>query len=92
MQRNSTRHDQQAGAQACSEFSLHQRRTSHGALLFLAYRFYCFCRQRRTADGGKRNVSDDQYTERASFNATFLIKQLRNAVDYKSRLNSCVCV
>jgi hypothetical protein len=43
----------------------------------VAYRFYGFCRRRRTADGGKRNVCDEQYTERASLFVTFFIKQLR---------------
>jgi hypothetical protein len=43
----------------------------------VAYRFYGFCRRRRTADGGKRNVCDEQYTERASLPITFFIKRLR---------------
>jgi hypothetical protein len=42
----------------------------------LAYRFYGFCRRRRTADGGKRNVCDEQYTERASLQISLLIKEL----------------
>jgi hypothetical protein len=43
----------------------------------VAYRFYGFCRRRRTADGGKRNVCDEQYTERASLPISFFINQLR---------------
>jgi hypothetical protein len=43
----------------------------------VAYRFYGFCRRRRTADGGKRNVCNEQYTERASLPISFLINELR---------------
>jgi hypothetical protein len=41
---------------------------------FCGYRFYGFCRRRRTVDGGRRNVCDEQYTERASLPIPFFIK------------------
>jgi hypothetical protein len=52
----------------------------------VAYRFYGFCRRRRTADGGKRNVCDEQYTERASLPIPFFIKQLRDDKGSRSHL------
>jgi hypothetical protein len=58
----------------------------------VAYRFYGFCRRRRTADGGKRNVCDEQYTERASLPITFLINELREDDCFAPSLNEIVCV
>jgi hypothetical protein len=54
----------------------------------VAYRFYGFCRQRRTADGGKRNVCHEQYTERASLTISFLINQLREQESLKPVLDA----
>jgi hypothetical protein len=53
----------------------------------VAYRFYGFCRRRRTADGGKRNVCNEQYTERASLPIDFLIKGLRENQYVAAALN-----
>jgi hypothetical protein len=53
----------------------------------VAYRFYGFCRRRRTADGGKRNVCNEQYTERASLPISFLIKELRQIQYIAAALN-----
>jgi hypothetical protein len=58
----------------------------------VAYRFYGFCRRRRTADGGKRNVCDEQYTERASLPISFFIKQLREEEGPKPGLDAITCV
>jgi len=58
----------------------------------VAYRFYGFCRRRRTADGGKRNVCNEQYTERASLPIIFLIKQLRENQYVAAALNEITCV
>jgi len=58
----------------------------------VAYRFYGFCRRRRTADGGKRNVCNEQYTERASLPIIFLIKQLRENQYVAAALNEIACV
>jgi hypothetical protein len=58
----------------------------------VAYRFYGFCRRRRTADGGKRNVCNEQYTERASLPIIFLIKELREIQYVAAALNEITCV
>jgi hypothetical protein len=58
----------------------------------VAYRFYGFCHRRRTADGGKRNVCDEQYTERASLPIAFFIKQLHEDKARESRLGGFACV
>jgi hypothetical protein len=58
----------------------------------VAYRFYGFCRRRRTADGGKRNVCDEQYTERASLPIAFFINQLREKKACALRWDEFACV
>jgi hypothetical protein len=58
----------------------------------VAYRFYGFCRRRRTADGGKRNVCNEQYTERASLAIIFLINELRENQYVATALNKITCV
>jgi hypothetical protein len=58
----------------------------------VAYRFYGFCRRRRTTDGGKRNVCNEQYTERASLPISFLIKELRENRYAEAALNEITCV
>jgi hypothetical protein len=58
----------------------------------VAYRFYGFCRRRRPADGGKRNVCDEQYTERASLTISFLINQLRKVPGFSAHQNEIACV
>jgi hypothetical protein len=58
----------------------------------VAYRFYGFCRRRRTAGGGKRNVCDEQYTERASLPMLFFINQLRAIKGLERPLKESACV